>query len=235
VSRLHLLALYGLVAAAVAICLWRRANRAELRAATILFVLGVGPLILPLVLASGTFFHRNLIVVLPPLLLLAGLACGLRNEGRTALAVGCVAAAALLIPSALIADRRSLQREDWRDTAALVGGRDTSRAILTYPRFEYIALLHYRPQFRVVDSGTLRVRELLVVGRPRLDTLRLPSELRPVEDKRLGTLRILKLRAATPRKLDVEALDLRPVLRLLHQTRYMQKAPGQDATLLVDR
>lgn len=236
VSWLNLLALWLVVAAAGALGIALRASRAERRDALALLALGLAAFVLPLVITPSAFFHRNLIVVLPPLLLVAGLAAGTRASGLGAAAVGCLGAAALVVPTVVIAQRRELQREDWRDMAALVGPYDPARAVLTYPRYEYIPLTYYRRRLRVVDSGILHVRELLLVsGRATFHIAHLPAGFRRVEDRRLGKLRIVRLRSPRPQELDVSALQLRPVLRLLAQTGSPGNAQGQDWTLLVER
>ena len=232
ISSLHLVGVCLVIAAFAFFSIRRRASRIERQDAVVLLTLGLAAFALPLALTPSAFFHRNLIVVLPPLLLLAGVAFAPRH-GRTGTAViGLLAVAALLVPTAVIAERRTLQREDWRDMAVLVGPTDTARAVLTYPRFEYIPLVYYRPGLKVKDAGTLHIRELVLVGRSQLDILHLPTGFRRVEDKRVGTLRIVRLRSRQLRELDVAALHLRPVWRVEKPTKVTQ---GQDATLVVDR
>lgn len=235
ISALHLLAGCVVLAAAAAFSIRRWASGDERQDALVLCVLALAAFVLPLVFTPDAFFHRNLIVVLPPLMLLVGLAFAPRNGRRIAAIAGLIFAAALLGPTAVISKRPALEREDWRDVAALVGPMNPSRAVLAYPRFEYIALSYYRPRLTPVDAGVLHVSEIVLVGRPKLLINDLPSGFRRVEDKRVGTLRIVRLRSRTVRDLDVASLHLRPVLRLLTPGGFTERTHGQDATLLVDR
>jgi mannosyltransferase len=225
---------YAVLLTMVVLSIARRSDRREQGDMAALLILGLTALLLPIVLTPNLFFHRNLIGVLPPVLLVAGLAFSPPGATKRAVAIGCVAAAALVIPTVVIAERRSLQREDWRGIAARIGAPDPSRAILAFPRFEAVVLSYYRPRLKIVQSGTLSVDELVLVGRPGLDTLRLTPGFRRVDDQRLGTLRILRLRSSGLRRLDVDALHLRPALQLLRPEGFEREKGGQDATLLVD-
>jgi hypothetical protein len=184
--------------------------------------------------AESSFFHRNLIVVLPPLFLVAGVAFVPCRSGRSSVVAGSVAALLSLIPTVLIERHPSMQREDWRDMATLIGHQKPGTAVLAYPRFEYIPLVHYRPSLRVVDSGIVHIRQLVLVGRPQLTTLKLPAGFRRVSDETLGTLRIVRFESATTRSVEVSSLHLRPVLRLLAPGGASENNVGQDATLLVE-
>jgi mannosyltransferase len=235
ISALHLLAGCAVIAAAAAFSIRRWGSRVEQQDSLVLLTLALAAFALPLAFTPSAFFYRNLIVVLPSLMLLAGVTFAPRN-GRTAAAViGLLAAVALLAPTAVIVRRPALEREDWRDVAALVGRTDSSRAVFTYPRLEYVALSYYRPQVMAVETGVLHVREIVLVGRPKLDIHGLPAGFRRVEDKRVGTLRIVRLRSQVPRDLNVSALHLRPALRLLKPSGVTENRSGQDATLVVDR
>jgi mannosyltransferase len=219
------------VAAAAFFSIRRRASRIEQHDALLLLTLGLAAFALPLVLIPSAFFYRNLIVVLPPFLLLAGVAFAPRR-GRTALAVtGLLAAAALLAPTAVIANRRELQRDDWRDLAALIGPAGTGRAVLIYPSSSSIVLLYYRPRLEVKEAGILQIRELVLVGRAQLAIHDLPKGFRRVEDVRIGRKRIVRLQSRKLRELNIAALHLRPQWRVGESTR----SRGQDATLLIDR
>jgi uncharacterized membrane protein len=232
ISALHLFLLGLAIAIATAIALARSASAGERRDVLTLVAIALAGFLVPLAVTPDAFFYRNLIVVLPPLLLVAGVACATFRGGAVGMAVGCVVAAALIIPTVVTAERPALQREDWRDMPALIGRGDTPRAILVYPRFEWVSLAHYDPRLRVVDSGDLRVRELVVVGRSKLDTLRLPKGFHRVEDRRIGTLRLLRLEAPRARVLDVGALNLPQALPLLRN--YPKPVANQDTTLFID-
>lgn len=234
-SALHLLALCLLIAAGLILSVGRWAPPVVKRNAVLFASLAVTTLILPLIAVPGSFDARNMIVALPPFLLLAGAAFVPLMRPLT-VTLGLAVAAALLVPTVLAARRVDLQREDWRGMATLIGPPSTTRrAVLTYPAFEYIALTHYRPDLKPVTTGKLHVREIVLVGLGKLRTLRLPAGFQRVQDKRLGRLRIIRLRSRTRRTLNVGALHLRPFLRLLHQYNSLAHTPGQDATLLIDR
>lgn len=234
ISLSHLVLLWIVLGVAAIASIGWRAQRAEKRDGFLLIGIAAVAFLLPLVLAPSSFFHRNLIVVLPPLIMAAGLAFVPLHARRAWVAVGTLAALLLTVPTALIERRPSLQREDWRDMATLIGPEKPDTAVLAYPRFEYIPLIHYRPSLQVVDEGTIHVRELVLVGRPQLTTLDLAPGFHEVSDKRLGTLRIVRLDSTSTQSIDVASLHLRPVLRLLVPGGASEHNSGQDATLLVE-
>ena len=233
-SAPRLLALCLLIAAGLILSVGRWAPPAVKRNAVLFASLAVTTLILPLIAVPGLFDARNLIVALPPFLLLAGAAFVPLMRPLT-VTLGLAVAAALLVPTVLAARQVDLQREDWRGMATLIGPPSTTRAVLTYPAFEYIALTHYRPDLKPVTTGKLHVREIVLVGLGNLSSLRLPAGFQRVQDKPLGRIRIIRLRSRTTRTLNVGALHLRPLLRLLHQYHSLAHTSGQDATLLIDR
>lgn len=231
-SRLRLYLLCLIAAVAVIGSIVYRATPAVKRSALLLGSIAFLTFVIPLVIVPGSFRDKNIIVALPPLLLAAGAALVPRETKTLAVAAGFGVAAIALAPTVVVADRLPLQREDWRGMATLIGPPSRTRAVLTYPQWEYIALTHYRPDLKPMTTGKLHVRELVVVGRRQLDTLRLPKGFHQVEDRRLGELRITRFRSPTTRTLDVAALHLRPLLHLLHQYHSLSHTPGQNATLL---
>jgi mannosyltransferase len=235
ISGYTLAILILIVAVAAAISIRRRLAADEQHAVLLLLLLGLAALVLPLVFSRRFFFYRNLIVALPPFLLVAGAACAPRRGGKAWVVVGVLAAAALLVPTAVIAGRESLQREDWNDVASLIDKAPGPRAILTHPRFEYVALSRYRHGLGVVSAGKVRVRELVLVGRPKLAIHDLPRGFHRVQDTRVGNLRLVRMTSSVPREIDVAALHLRPTFRLLHQNARPERDVGQDATLLLER
>ena len=234
ISLLHLLVIWLVIAVGAIASIQLRASKMERREVFVLLGIAAAAFLVPLAVAESSFFHRNLIVVLPPLFLAAGVVFVPRGGGRPSVVAGSVAALLLLAPTALIERHPSMQREDWRDMAALLGPQKPGTAVLAYPRFEYIPLVHYRASLRVVDSGIVQVRELILVGRPQLTTLKLPAGFRKVLDETLGTLRIVRFESATTRSVEVASLHLRPVLRLLVPGGASENNVGQDATLLVE-
>lgn len=212
-----------------------RATPEKRRSALLLVALAFITFALALAVVPGSFRDKNMIVALPPLLLAAGVAFVPGETKTLGVAVGLVLAGMCLAPTVVVAERVPLQREDWRAMATLIGPPSRSRAVLAYPQWEYIALTHYRPDLKPITGGNPRIRELVVVGRRQLDTLRLPSGFQRIEDRRLGQLRIIRLQSRTERTLNVAALHLHPLLRLLHQYHSLANAPGQSATLLVER
>jgi hypothetical protein len=201
----------------------------------LLLSLGFLTFALALAIVPDSFRDKNIIVALPPLLMVAGVAFVPRETKLLGVAAGLALAAMCLVPTVVVADRLPLQREDWRGMATLIGPPSRSRAVLAYPYWEYIALTHYRSDLKPITTGELHIRELVMVGRRQLNTLRLPKGFHQVQDERLGKLRIIRLRSPTTRTLDVAALHLRPLLHLLHQYHSLAHAPGQDATLLIER
>lgn len=205
------------------------------RDALVLAAVAVFAFVMPLAVVTDSFYQRNLIVVLPPLLVLAGVAFVPRETRTAPVVAGVVVAVLLLAPTAVTARRESLQREDWRGVASIVGRVGPQQAVIAYPQFEYVALVHHRPDLEPVSSGRRTVREIVLVGRPRLETLRLPGGFRSVSDDRLGTLRIVRLRAEAPRRLDVRSLHLRSLAPFAGSGGAPADRPGQDAALLVER
>jgi hypothetical protein len=232
-STLGVLVLSLVVVVAMALRIARWGSASVKRDALLLAGIALTTFFLPLLISPGSFRDRNVIVVLPPLLLVAGAAFVPSLTRPLAVIAGLAAAGVLLVPTVLAAHRLDMQREDWRGMATLIGPPSKTRAVLAYPRFEYLALTHYRPDLRPVTSGRVRLRELVVVGRTKLSTLQFPHGFRRIEDKRLGTLRLLRLGAPNARTVDIAALHLRPLLKLLHGFR--SGVSGQDATLLVER
>jgi hypothetical protein len=234
-SGLHVLVLCLAVVVAVTVSIARWGSRPVQHSALLLAGIALTTFVLPLLVVPGSFRDRNLIVVLPPLLLVVGAAFAPRVARPLAVTAGLAVAAVLLVPTVLAARRPDMQREDWRRMATLIGAPSPTRAVLTYPRFEYIALTHYRGDLEPVTSGKIHIRELVVVGRIQLTTLHFPAGFRRIEDKHLGTLRILRLRARAVQTVDIAALHLRPLLRLLHGFRSGPHGTKQDATLLIER
>lgn len=227
----HVLLLSLLVALLAAVSIARWGTPAAKRNALLLAVLALAAFVLPLFVAAGYFRDRNMIVVLPLLLLLAGVAFVPGRTRSLPRGAGLAAAALLLVPTVLTATRLDLQREDWRGLASLIGQPNPSRAVLVYPHAEYIALTHYKPDLAPIAGGTLHVRELVLVGSAAYDTRRPPAGFHRIQDKRLGVLRIIRLQSGTPRTVNVSALSLHPSLRTVQQS---HDAPP-IAAILTDR
>ena len=194
VSGLRILALSLVVGLGLTVSIARWASPVVRRDAFMLAGVAVATFVLPLLIVPGAFRDKNMIVALPSLLLVVGVAL-VPRPSLLAVIGGLAVAAIMLFPTVLTAHRLDLQREDWRGMAKLIGPLDRARAVLTYPRFEYIALTHYRPDLEPVIRGKLRLRELVVVGRSQLNTLHLPTGFHRVQDARLGGLRLIRLRA----------------------------------------
>ena len=234
-SHLHVLALClaGVVAMTLSIAWW--GSRAVQRNALLLAGVALATFVLPLLTVPGSFRDKNLIVALPPLLLVAGAALAPGRARLSAMAAALVVAAGLLMPTVLAAQRLNMQREDWRGMATLIGPPNRTQVVVAYPRFEYLPLRYYRPDLEPATRGQIHVREIVVVGRVGLDTLHFPPGFRRGDDERLGSLRILRLRARTVRTVDVAGLHLRPVLRLEQGFRSVLHPSNQDATLLIEQ
>lgn len=234
-STLRTVALCLVIVVGLTASLARWGSAAAKRDALMLAGLAVATVVLPLLIVPGSVREKNLIVALPSLLLVAGAAFSPWLTRPLAVTAGLAIAAVLFVPTVMAAHRLDLEREDWRGTAKLIGPPSNTRAVLTYPRFEYLPLLHYRPDLKPVTGGELHLRELVVVGRTQLDTLHFPPGFRAVQDTRVGTLRILRLRARSARSIRVAQFHLVPLLRILHEYRHLGNTPGQNATLLAER
>jgi mannosyltransferase len=244
-SALHTLGLCLVVALGLTVSIGCWGSGSTRRNALLLTGLAVATFVLPLLITPGSVRDKNMIVVLPPLLLVAGAAFSAMPTPSLVPIAGLAVSAVLLTPTVLAARRLDMQREDWRGMATLIGPPSTSTgrrpsitwAVLTYPRFEYVALRHYRPDLKPVTRGKLHLRELDVVGRDQLDSLRLPPGFRRVGGIRLGNLRMLRFRAHPVQTVSVARLHLVPLLRLLRQYHGygLGNFAGQNATLLIER
>jgi hypothetical protein len=123
-----------LLAGAALVLLLVRGSRSELRSAGLALVVAAGSLLLALfaaVAGKDYVLARNLLPALLPLLAVvaAGIAC--RGSGRLGLGLGAVLVAYWLAFAVYVDLRPRLQRPDWRDLAADIGGARVPREIVT--------------------------------------------------------------------------------------------------------
>ena len=133
ISLLHLLVIWLVIAVGAIVSLQLRASKIERREVFVLLGIATAAFLVPLAVAESSFFHRNLIVVLPPLFLAAGVVFVPCRSGSSAVVAGSVAALLLLAPTVLIERHPSMQREDWRAMATLIGHQKPGRAVLAIP------------------------------------------------------------------------------------------------------
>jgi hypothetical protein len=143
---------------------------------------------------------RNLIVVWVPLAVVAAAGWGASRSG----AVGLIAAAGFCGASlaiVLAVDQQSrLQRPDWRSAAKVIGPAPTRRALVV-PFIGDDPLAYYLPNAAVVRHGTVRAREVDVIGWAlrRSHSPRAPAPgFRLVSSRHSGKLTLLRYTSTRP-------------------------------------
>jgi mannosyltransferase len=136
----------ALLAAALALLLWR-ASAAERRSAGVALAVAGGALLVGLAAAAvGQDFvlARNLLPALVPLLAAAAVGLVSRGSGRLGLGIGAALIAYWLAFAVYVDLRPRLQRADWRDVAADIGPPAGPREIVTSGQGT-VPLLYYLP------------------------------------------------------------------------------------------
>jgi mannosyltransferase len=192
-SGLVLVLQASLVAAgAIALLRARREERAPLRTLATLALWSVVPLVGAFAASAiePVFLGRYLLYVTPGWYLLVALAAARLPVGRT---LGTALIVALCALSLAGAWRSPLRRADWADAAdrARAATADGALAVII-PAHEILPFAwHFSPEaFRDLDHLPRRLRELGVVGVPRVDDVaqfaRLPRDLLIVVPQALG-------------------------------------------------
>ncbi|MBS1885950.1 MAG: glycosyltransferase family 39 protein [Actinobacteria bacterium] len=206
-----------LLAAAVALLLWRGGPR-ERRAAGLALAIGGGAIAVALLFAAAGkdyILARNLIVALVPLLAVAAVGLGMPRAGRLGIALGAALAAYWLAFAVYVDVSPVLQREDWRSVAAAIGPPSARpRAIVAFeqgdePLSFYLAGTQVRAEWKRWRLGAVPVAEVDVVsGRPPPRHHRaLPPAFRQVEVRTLGRMTLVRYRAPRPVALRWPQLD----------------------------
>ena len=151
------------VLAAVALLL-TRAERRERRAAGIPLAIAGSGLLLVLVAAADVLHFRNLIVLWVPLALVIAVGLGAGSAGLAGPAVAaCLAIVWIAIQAGLVTDE-AYHRPDWEQAAEALGTASEARAVGVVPYWSWEALKRYQPGLVVDYPGTVRAREVAVVG-----------------------------------------------------------------------
>jgi hypothetical protein len=165
------LSLAGAVAVLIAAAmLVLRVHPSERRGALLAGALAVSGLLLSLVLlVAGVdeLITRNVIIVLPPLILLIAGGLGARHAGALGLAGAAILCTIGLVAAFAVASDPNLQRPPWRALARAIGpGRPAraGRAVLLQRHIFLMPLGLYMPGLRFVNRRGTRVNELDVVA-----------------------------------------------------------------------
>jgi mannosyltransferase len=170
-----------------------------------------GALLLPVVgeLAGAAIYNYvHLLGAWFPLALTLAVALGVRRF----LPVGALVAVAICAGSVVFvgrtAARPALQRDDWRGAFEALGQSRERRAIVTSWVFERFPVAYYDPRAQPATRGTVRVRELDLVGVGEPPKPRIPTGFARVSIRRIQRMTIVRYRASRPRR--VSRARLRP-------------------------
>ena len=204
----HALVPLALLAAAVAVLLWRGVRREKLGAAIALAV-GAGAIALALLAAAlgqDYVLGRNLLPALIPLGMVAAAGIGARRAGLLGAGVGAALVVYWLAFCVYVDFRPALQREDWRGIAGVIGppsGRP--RAIVVWeeggePIAFYLDSGEHQAKWKTWRHARVPVAEVAVVsGRPPPPRhSALPGSFRQVREVRNGRMTLVVYRAARP-------------------------------------
>jgi mannosyltransferase len=125
----------ALVVAGIWLVLYRT-EREERRAAKLMTIIGAAGLVGPFVLALGgldVFLQKSMIGSLVPLIVALAIGLGAARSGRTGLIVLAAVCALGLGVVAAVDGTRTLQRDDWRGAAQLLGGSEANRLLVVNP------------------------------------------------------------------------------------------------------
>jgi mannosyltransferase len=212
-------ALLGFLAAALVVAgIWLvfyRTAPEERRAAKLVAVVGAAGVAGPFLLALGgldVFLQKSMIGSLVPLIVALAIGLGGSRSGRTGLAVlGALCALGLGIVAAVDEDS-TLQRDDWRGAAQMLGGSGANRMLVVNPGDagppHHQAIVYYIP---AAHATTCRrpVRELdllsledngldaQVQGVPKLPRIPTPAGFRMVGRSETSRFTLIRYRSAT--------------------------------------
>jgi mannosyltransferase len=194
-----------LIAAALALLAWRPLVQ-EQRAAILALAVAAGSLVLTLAAAAigvDYLLARNLLPALVPLLAAVAIGVAGRRSGWLGLCIGGALAAYWLAFALYVDLRPRLQRPDWRDAAAGLGGARGPREIVgsgqgVVPLRYYlggrsIQVRDPRPPLPVVEVDVVSVGE----PPPRSGT-GLPAAFREAGQDNHGTVTVTRYRASHP-------------------------------------
>jgi mannosyltransferase len=192
-----------------------RADDAERRGALLAAAAGVAVIVSALCFAvagADYFLDRNLIVALVPLLIVAAVGFGARRAAGIGLAM---AGALTALLTAFVIDgsaNRELQREDWRQVAAMLRHDPRPQAVVvSFSGMEPLKL--YVPSLRPFGTAAA-VREVATIDAWRFGFRRAPSPPPPAAGltavKRVDGPTYTIVRYAAPRPVRVTAAALLP-------------------------
>jgi mannosyltransferase len=201
----HVTALIAFAGAALAgLALVRFADRRERLGVLQILVIGGGALVAPLALAPtryDEFFYRNLIGAW--VLILVAFAAAMAARGTRALGLAAVGIACMVELAAvlIVADRPSLQRDDWRAATRAVGVSPAPFALVT-PKFLQLPIKLYRPDASSMPATGSRIAQIVFLGFGHSAVkYRPPARFRLVERRQIQHIELLRFRATTMRRL----------------------------------
>jgi mannosyltransferase len=201
------LPLFGFVGLAL-LSLISRAG-AERRLALIPGLIGAAVVLIPLILAAlglDYIFPRNLAAAWVPCAIVIAAGLGAQAAGRAGLATAGLLCGCLLALTVAGAVQPSLQRNDWREAAELVGPQTRARAIVL-PATGGEPLQYYldgaEPLF-----GTTKLQEIVLLGwQQPTRTFRPPPSFQLVPGPSEGVWRVYQLRAEQPTAITRDELN----------------------------
>jgi hypothetical protein len=188
--------------AVVAVFVWLADHR-ERRGAVMPLALGAAGVAAPLTLAAtryDEFYFRNLIGAWILLAVAVGIVLSCRRAGIGGAAAAALACGVELASLAVVLDRPSLQRDDWRGAIRSFASVPRPLAVVVSPSYDRSPIEVYRPDARSLPPVGIRVAEIVYVGSlDGADAFRPPTPFRLVDRRRLQHLYLVRYRASTPR------------------------------------
>ena len=189
----------------------RHARRTRARPSGLLLV-AVATIAVPYLLALGPldfFIHRNLLAAWPLLAVLLGAALAAAVRPPVAAVIAVAIAGAGAAACVRVATDTDLQRANWRDAIARIGGDDVPRAVLIQPTHARAPLAAYGVELTDAAPG-VGIRELIVIGTDTAPEAATTSvgPLKVVERYREEGVGLVRYRSDGLERLDASSLQL---------------------------
>src|SRR5215216_5772963 len=185
----------------------------ERQGGQIALLLGTVGIVAPLALAStelDKFFYRNLIGAWVPLAIALATVLASQRIRRLGLLVLAAACAIQLWSLAVVVQRPSLHRDDWRSAVNALGPNFGARAIITEPSYQRAPIELYRPEIRPMPTAGEHVTEIAFLGFRRLPlAFRPPPPFKRVEQRMIQHLTLVRYRAPTGHRVTPDDLARR--------------------------
>jgi 4-amino-4-deoxy-L-arabinose transferase-like glycosyltransferase len=197
-------ALAALAVVAGVVALLVRGDARERRGGALVLGLAALTVLIPLVLAALGFDYllpRNVLPAYALVALVAG--AGMAVAGRAGLALAVLVAAVAVFVDVQVTRDTTLQRDDWRGAAEVLGPPPPSgaRAVVVTSAPQRKALEHYAGAMRPLPPGGAAVAEIDVIGNarpPRYATPPLPPGFALFQHRRSDSWELYRYRATAP-------------------------------------